>query len=120
MSRVAASAPFNEQRKLKMDYQTASLGNMNQNGKFGEDIKTAETVLELTERALKILSDAAVMANRLSMAVEGSYPESGEAGSPKPTPDGFVSRQEDAMRGVIDMASRIFSDCARAMSRLGA
>ena len=120
MSRVAASAPFNEQRKLKMDYQTASLGNMNQNGKFGEDIKTAETVLELTERALKILSDAALMANRLSMAVAGSYPESGEAGSPKPTPDGFVSRQEEAMRGVIDMASRIFSDCARAMSRLGA
>ena len=103
-----------------MDYQHASLGNMNLNAQSGVAIKAPETVNELTERALKILSDAALMANRLSMAVAGSYPESGEAGDPKPMPDGFVSRQEEAMRGVIDMASRIFSDCARAMSRLGA
>ena len=101
-----------------MDYQHASLGSMSQSS--GAAIKTSETVHELTDRALKILSDAALMANRLSMAVAGSYPESGEAGDPKPMPDGFVSRQEEAMRGVIDMASRIFSDCARAMSRLGA
>ena len=101
-----------------MDYQSACIDSPKLSG--GVTLKAPETIDEITKRALNALSDATETVNRLSFAIAGSYPERCEEAQPKAIPDGFVSRQEDAMRQVLELSARIYNECSRAMSRLGA